>query len=90
MHKCRWMQINSNQAELIKGLMEVISSEQRLKTVSRATVTLPEKTGLSTNCFLAMWGTTKNLHLRSNMLFHNSRKKVIKMPLVTEIRLRGI
>lgn len=39
--------------------MEVISSEQRLKGVSRATVTLSEKLGLSTNCFLAIWGMTK-------------------------------
>lgn len=44
--------------------MEVISSEQRLKRLSRATVTLPEKLGLSTNCFLAIWGMTKSHTVR--------------------------
>lgn len=45
------MQGNQNHVELIKGLMEVISSEQRLKRVSRAIVTLPKKLSLSPELF---------------------------------------
>lgn len=41
--------------------MEVISSEQRVKNVSRATVTLPENNWLIQQLF--SWETTKILHL---------------------------
>lgn len=37
------MESKLNQVELIKGLMEVISSEQRLKKISKIIVTIPEK-----------------------------------------------
>lgn len=62
--------------------MEVISSEQRLKTISRATVILPEKNQLVQGLFSGYLGNdSKPSPL--NMPSHDSRKKATKTPLVT-------
>lgn len=56
------MESKLNQVELIKGLMEVISSEQRLKKISKIIVTIPEKKSLYPGTVFWLFGgrTFKN------------------------------
>lgn len=76
------MQINVNQVELIKVLIN--GSDQcwaDSKEFPELQLDFLKTINLSRNYFLATWEMTKIFHLWSNM--HSTIQKVTKMPLVT-------